>query len=122
MKNIILLHVLFAACIYITPTPSCDLGALLTPVAGSPFATGGNSPTSVAYSPLINDNLFAAVANTASNNITTFQADTTTGIFTFVGTQSTDTTPISIAYSPVVSGNLFVAVANQAGDTAYIYQ
>ena len=88
----------------------------LVPV-GAPFVTG-TTPVSVAYSPVINGRLFAAVANFNTDNVSVYSVDTSSGIFSPVtGSPFTaGTNPRSVAYSPVINGQLFAAVANNVGD------
>ena len=54
-----------------------------TEVSGSPFATGTN-PYTVEFSPNISGNLFAAVANLNSNNVSVYDVNIATGAFTEV--------------------------------------
>ena len=56
----------------------------LTPAAGSPFATGGNGPFSLA---LDQSGAFVFVTNTGSRNLTTFAINTSTGVLTSAGVQ-----------------------------------
>lgn len=88
-------------------------GALI-PIAGSPFATG-NSPASVAFSPISSSNiLFAGVSNTSSNNLSIYSVDQTTGTFTPVANSPFNAnSPIGIAFSPTLpSLNIFATVPN----------
>ena len=91
-----------------------------TPVVGSPFATGF-TPTSIAYSPIVNDKLFAAVVNASA--VSAYTVNMSSGAFTLVGGSpfAAGTNPQSVAYSPVVNGNLFAAVANGSGDDVSVY-
>lgn len=91
-----------------------------TSVSGSPFATGG-SPAGIAFSPIVSGNLFAAIANNASNNVSVYQVNQTTGAFTLVSGApfGTGLFPTKIAFSPVASGNLFAAVASGSDITVY---
>jgi hypothetical protein len=84
-----------------------------TQVSGSPFSTGG-SPLSVAFSPVVEGNLFAAAANYAAKTVAIFSVNTTTGVFTPVSGSpfATDYFPNTVAFSPLVGGNLFVATSN----------
>lgn len=109
MKQLKLYGSIFATIVYAaTISASCDIGSL-TPVPGQPFGAGTN-PEGVAFSPLINGSLYAAVANTFSTDISVFQVDTTTGVFSNIGTFGAAGAPSNVIYSPIVSGNLFVAV------------
>jgi 6-phosphogluconolactonase (cycloisomerase 2 family) len=96
-----------------------DLGSL-EPVEGSPFATGC-SPRSIAFSPEISSNLFAAVTNQGNDTVSVYSVDVDSGAFTLVAPFSTGDKPVSVAFSPVVSGNLFAAVANKDDDTVSAY-
>lgn len=91
-------------------------------VQGSPFLTG-TFPTSVAFSPIFQKTLFAAVANAADNTLSVYTVSQTTGIFTEVTGSpfATGLQPRSVAFSPS-EGNLFVAVANAGDDTISVYQ
>lgn len=85
--------------------------------------TAGASPISIAFSPLVNGNLFAAVANINSSNISVYQVDTSTGVFTPIGTVSTGITgPTSITFSPLIGNYLFAAVTNGASDSVAAFQ
>jgi 6-phosphogluconolactonase (cycloisomerase 2 family) len=58
----------------------------LTPVPGSPFATGGVNPTWISFRP---DGLFAYVSNSTNNtagSVSVFSVNTTTGALAKVGT------------------------------------
>lgn len=80
----------------------------------SPFAAG-KRPQDVAFSPFVNDNLFAAVVNSSDDTVSVYSVDTVTGVFIPVqpGSFSTGPHPIRIAFSPIVNGNLFAAVTNE---------
>jgi len=95
---------------------------VFTQVAGSPFATG-TSPYSVAFSPSVSGNLFAAVANPNSKNVSVYSVNQSTGVFTQVAGSpfATGSFPVSVAFSPSVSGNLFAAVANSGDNTVSVY-
>ncbi|MBS0654349.1 MAG: beta-propeller fold lactonase family protein [Verrucomicrobia bacterium] len=95
----------------------------LTQVPGSPFAAGGHS-RSVAFSPEISGNLFAAVANEADNTVSVYIVDTATGTFTEVSDSPfpTGDRPYSVAFSPEVSGNVFAGVANYGDRTVSVYK
>lgn len=91
-------------------------------VPGSPFATGAN-PQFVAYSPVVNNNLFVAVPNLDDNTVSVYQTDPNTGALTPVPGQpfATGPAPLGVTFSPVVSGNLFAAVTNLNDDTISVY-
>lgn len=93
-----------------------------TAVTGSPFTTG-IFPHGIGFSPLINNNLFAAVANFTSNTISMYQVNTTTGVFTpITGTFSTGSGPQSLAFSPILSGGVFLATPNNNSNTFSVFQ
>ena len=89
---------------------------IFTQVTGSPFAAGAN-PFAVAYSPVINGNLFAAVANRDSGDVSVYIVDTSSGVFTQIAGSpfAAGTSPRSAVYSPIVNGQIFAAVANAGG-------
>lgn len=89
-------------------------------VAGSPFGTG-QEPLSVAFSPVISGNLFAAVANNIDNTVSVYSVNTTTGVFSPIDTLATGDSPQAVAFSPVVSGNLFAAATNADDNTLSVY-
>ncbi|MCX5922123.1 MAG: beta-propeller fold lactonase family protein [Candidatus Dependentiae bacterium] len=95
---------------------------VFTPVAGSPFATG-TTPFSIAFSPLSSGNLFAAVTNNSDNNVSVYEVNQTTGLFTPVTGSpfATGNTPYFVGFSPLSSGNLFAAVTNNHGDNVSVY-
>ncbi len=102
---------------------SCSIDAALgsfQQVNDSPFPTG-NSPFSVAFSPEVSGNLFAAIANEDSATVSVYAVNTTNGLFSPVNSYATGEVPTSVAFSPEVSGNLFAAVAKRDG-TVSIYQ
>lgn len=86
---------------------------VFTQVSGSPFSTGG-SPLGVAFSPVVEGNLFAAAANYAAKTVAIFSVNTVTGVFTPVSGSpyATDYFPNTVAFSPLIGGNLFVATSN----------
>jgi len=94
-----------------------------TPVPGSPFSTG-TIPIWTAFSPVVNGNLFAAVANEGANTVSVYQVDQTTGVFTPVPGSPflAGSGPLSVDFSPVIDGNLFAAVANQGDNDVTVYQ
>ncbi len=94
-----------------------------TEVAGSPFAVG-SSPNQIAFSPIIDGNLFAAVVNFNDSTISVFQVNATTGAFTEVAGSpfTSGGAPDGIGYSPILAGNLlFAATANYSGNNASVY-
>ena len=91
-----------------------------TQVPGSPFVTG-LAPQTVAFSPVVSGNLFAAVTNNNDSTVSVYSVDQITGVFTTVGTFGTGRFPQGVAFSPVVSGNLFAAVANGTDNTVSVY-
>ncbi len=95
---------------------------LFTPVSGSPFSAG-SAPYSVAFSPDVSGNVFAAVANSGDNNVSVYSVDTMTGVFTPVSGSPfpVGSTPFSVAFSPDVSGNVFAAVANTVDSNVSVY-
>jgi hypothetical protein len=94
-----------------------------TQVPSSPFPTG-SGPNQVAFSPIFDGNLFAAVVNFDSNNISVYEVNQTTGAFTPVEGSpfATGGAPDGIAYSPILSGKLFAATANFNGNTASVFE
>lgn len=95
----------------------------LTSTSLSPFNTGAG-PSDVAFSPIINSNLFVAVANQTDNTISVYQVDQTTGNLNNVGTYGTGggVNPVGIAFSPVLSGNiLFAAAVNFVSNNVSVY-
>jgi len=96
-------------------------GAFST-VLGSPFA-GGNGASDITFSPFFSGNLFVAVTNQTSDNISVFDVDTTTGVYSSVGTFSSGvgSQPGAIAFSPVIGIKLFAATANTGLDNVAVY-
>ncbi len=94
-------------------------------ITGSPFPAG-SGPGSFAYSPLVSNNLFAAIPNYNDNpgDASVYQVNQTTGAFTPVPGSPflTGPSPAWLAYSPIVSGNLFAAVVNYGNNTLSVYQ
>ena len=99
------------------------LSGAFSPIAGSPFETNGDESYSVAYSPVVNGKLFAATANTGSDDVSVYSVDTSSGVFTQVAGSpfTAENFPQSVAYSPVINGQLFAAVANQGSDDISVY-
>ena len=50
----------------------------LTQIVGSPFATGVQ-PNGIAYSPVVEGNLFSAVANYGSDTVSSYQVNLQSG-------------------------------------------
>lgn len=96
---------------------------VFTQVTGSPFATGVG-PYSVAYSPIVSGNLFAAITNSDDNTVSVYSVNQTSGVFTQVTGSpfATGSGPYTVAFSPVVSANLFAAVTNFNDGTASVYE
>jgi len=94
----------------------------LTQVSGSPFATG-TEPVSVAFSPSLSGNDFAAVANNDDNTVSVYSVNTSTGALTQVSGSpfSAGTSPTSVAFTPSLSGNEFAAVANANSSNVSVY-
>jgi len=109
----LIMHVTRNICAFVTVLLYCP--ALYTvcilPVTGQPFSSNG---VGIAFSPLINNNIYCSIANTVTNTVTTFSVDTSTGptsgVFTQIGTIATSGPCTGIAYSPLVNGKVFVAV------------
>jgi len=93
-----------------------------TPVANSPFATG-SAPYTVAFSPVVSGNLFAAVPNSDGQNVSVYQVDQSTGAFTPVPGSpfATGNGPYTVVFTPLVSGNLFAAITNYVDNTVSVY-
>jgi probable HAF family extracellular repeat protein len=79
------------------------------PVSGSPFAAG-SSPSSVAVD---SSGQFVYVTNKASDNVSGYTINSTTGALTAMGLFAAGTSPISVAVDP---NDRFVYVANQGSD------
>jgi 6-phosphogluconolactonase (cycloisomerase 2 family) len=94
----------------------------LTSVSNSPFATG-DTPLGLAFSPLVSDKVFAAVANLIDNNVSVYQMDPMTGFLTSVEGSPfvAGTFPFYISFSPNV-GNVFAAVTNYSDANVSVYQ
>lgn len=95
-----------------------------TPIAGSPFAAGGTGSNEVAYSPVVYGDLFAAVVNFASNNVSVYLVNQTTGAFTAVAGSpfATGGAPDGIAFTPLLTGGLFACTANYNDNNASVFQ
>lgn len=92
---------------------------VFTPIAGSPFFAAGN-PFGIAFSPIVNGNLFAAITDTAGA-VRIYSVDQTTGVFTLVSTAVEGGIFLYVAFSPVVSGNLYVAASNFTANEVFVY-
>lgn len=94
-----------------------------TSVPGSPFLTG-TTPYSVQFSPLVSGNLFAAVANNSSNNISVYEVNQTTGVFTEVPGSpfAAGVQPNELAFTILPSGNLLAAAVNFITNDVSVYQ
>jgi len=95
---------------------------VFTEVVGSPFATG-SGPYTVAFSPIVAGNFYAAVTNYNDNTVSVYSVDQTTGAFTqVVGSPFvTGSAPYGIDYSPEIGGNFFAAVVNLNDNTVSVY-
>lgn len=96
-------------------------GTTLTPIAGSPFATGGSEARQIVASP---DGKFVYVANHVSGNVSAFSADATTGALTPVagspfGAGGTSPAPIAVASSP--DGRFVFAANNGTPSNVSVY-
>lgn len=92
------------------------------PVTGSPFLTG-TTPVSVAFSPIISDNLFVAVVNFNDNTVETYAVDPGSGVLLPPQIFAAGTAPSSVAFSSVLNGNTaFVAVTNFGDASISIYR
>jgi 6-phosphogluconolactonase (cycloisomerase 2 family) len=94
-----------------------------TAVSGSPFTTG-TGPSAVAFSPFVNGNLYAAVSNFATNNVSVYTVNTSTGAFTLASTTSVGaaTGPFGMSFSPIMTGGLFLATTNQTTNATSAFQ
>ena len=105
-------------------TVNQDTGSL-TSVAGSPFNTGSN-PTGIAFKQdITTGNIFAAITNLNSNNISVYSVNPITGLFTPVSGSpfAAGTNPNSIAFTTsLTSGKTFAAAANFSDSTVSVYE
>lgn len=92
-----------------------------TQVPGSPFSTG-LAPSGIAFSPFVNGNLFAAVANRFDSTISVYSVNITTGFFTLLSTVTLAGFPFSIAFSPLVLGKLFALVSDETNNAVVMFQ
>ena len=100
---------------YVANQGSNDLSAylinsstgLLTPMAGSPFASQGTTPVSLTVDP---NGLFLYVVDNASNDVSVYSIDNSTGQLTPTGVPiATGTGPLALAVDPT---DTFLFVAN----------
>lgn len=80
-----------------------------------------SSPLSIAYSPVVSNNLYAMVPNEIGNAAIIFQVDTATGAFTQVSNAPSGLTPITVGFSPLVNNILLSGVSNFNSANASIY-
>jgi 6-phosphogluconolactonase (cycloisomerase 2 family) len=129
MNNVVSSLLFLSLLIAVSPLAAitCPAGSL-TSVTGSPFTTGVSAmnPFWIAYSPLINGNLFAATTNISSNSLAVWQANTMTGLFSEIapfplGSPDIGTNPSSVAYSPIFNGQIYVAVANNGSNSISLF-
>jgi hypothetical protein len=97
-----------------------------TQVSGSPFATT-DAAGDLAFSPVVNGNLFAAVTDYNDNVIYVYSVNTSTGALTQVSGSpfATGIYPGSIAFTPTIAGNLFAVVNatdNEDNSIMAVYQ
>ena len=94
-----------------------------TEIPGSPFATGAE-PYSISFSPIVDGNLFAAVANSVGNTVSVYSVDQTAGTFTEVpgSPYPSGSGPYTVVFSPVVLGHLFASVTNFNDNTITVYE
>jgi 6-phosphogluconolactonase len=95
----------------------------LTPVAGSPFATG-TTPFYISFSPVAAGFLFAMVPNVNDDTVSVYEVNQSSGSFANV-TGSPFTVgdfPRSTGFSPFVLNNLFAAVVNNDSDNVSVFK
>jgi len=89
-----------------------DSSGLLTPIAGSPYTSGGTAPVAVAVDP---NGAYLYVANNTSNNVVIYSIDYTTGELTGSNTLiTTGNGPSGLAVDPAAR---FLFVANLSDNT-----
>ena len=90
----------------------------MQPVSGTPsFATMGNEPLGVAWTP---DGNYLVVANFASSDISVMKNDPTSFLLTVVNAPTaTDTNPIAVA---IDGSSSFLWVVNQGADLVTTYK
>ncbi|MBX9744260.1 MAG: lactonase family protein [Chlamydiales bacterium] len=106
-----------------SPFPTGATVLMSPPISGPPKGSGPQ-PYTVAFSPVVMGNLFAAITNFSDQSVSTYQVDPLTGAFTLVPGSPfpAGTGPYGIAYSPVINGNLFVSTVNLTDNTASVYE
>ncbi len=94
----------------------------LTQIASSPISSGAN-PATIAYSPLVEGNLFAGVPNANDNNISVYLVNQTSGAFTQVAGSPfpAGSGPYGLAFT-LAAGNLFAGVPNSGDASIAIYE
>lgn len=103
-----------------------ELNALtgaLTEVAGSPFPTG-TAPGGLAVSSIVAGNVFVAVPNRVSDNVSVYTLNQSTGALVQVPGSPfpAGDSPDQVAFSPVVSGYLFAAVTNALSGNVSVFR
>jgi 6-phosphogluconolactonase len=88
----------------------------LTPIASSPFSTGGSTPQAVAV-----NGGFLYVTNWGSANVSAFAINTSTGALTLIPSSPfpAGNQPYSIAVDPLNNGFVYVANSNDGTVSAY---
>jgi 6-phosphogluconolactonase len=96
----------------------------LTEVPGSPFATG-NEPATITFTPVLEEQLFAAIPNAGDNSLSVYLVNQSTGEFTQISGSPfhfpAGNGPYTIAFSPIVENNLFAATPNFGDTSVSIY-
>jgi YVTN family beta-propeller protein len=109
---------------YVANQGSNDLSAyvinsstgLLTPVAGSPFASQGTTPVSLTVDP---NGLFLYVVDNASNDVSVYSIDNSTGTLAAAGVPiPTGTGPFALTVDPT---DTYLYVANFGSNTVSAY-
>jgi 6-phosphogluconolactonase (cycloisomerase 2 family) len=100
---------------YVVDTSNGSSAGAFTPAG--PIAATGMTPLAVAFSPFVNNNLFAATTNQNSSDISIFSVDTVTGILTAVPSSPlvTGGTPTDIVFSQVINGKLYAFMVEASG-------
>src|ERR1700723_4723655 len=89
---------------------------LLTPIAGSPFASQGTTPVSLTVDP---NGLFLYVVDNASNDVSVYSIDNSTGQLAPAGVPiATGTGPLALAVDPT---DTFLFVANFGSNSVSAY-
>lgn len=91
-----------------------DSGGKLTEIKGSPFSISANA-TALQMTP---NGKFLYAMDPAKNTIVELSIDSTTGVLTTVGTQTTTATPSSLA---VDTGGKFLYVGNSGASSISVY-